>query len=98
FDVLEVMHASNPCFGIIVALKTPELLCMPTGFKGLHDRFEPAGTFGVILPGIVLEVIRMIDQTNVHTLLLEQSMPKMRLLSLVYCPHPLPAMRAVWQG
>ncbi len=65
-NMVRLMYVSHPGFRIVMNLETVHRLGGVTGFKRLHHGFEAAGPFGVLVAGVVLEIIGMIDQAYLH--------------------------------
>jgi hypothetical protein len=72
-DMSEIMYGSSPGCGIMIALKSHEMLRLATRLQGLHDRLESARAFGMVIASMMLQVIGMINQTDVHSVLLDQN-------------------------
>jgi hypothetical protein len=90
-DVRQVMHFGDPPLDIGVGLEWNELLSLTTGFEGLHDGFEPGRAFWMLLSSMVLEVIWMIYQTDVHTFLLAKWVNSRKGAKVVYRALSRPA-------
>jgi hypothetical protein len=67
------MDRCRPGGGIVIVLKGHEMLRMSAALQCLHNGFQPTGSFGMLLTSMMLEVIGMIDEADVHNVLLEQS-------------------------
>jgi hypothetical protein len=46
---------------------------MPARFEGVHDGLEATRAFRMVVASMMLEVIGMINQANVHTVLLDKN-------------------------
>jgi hypothetical protein len=69
----EIMDRCRPGGRIVMALKGHEMLRMPTHLQCLHNGFQSTGPFRMLRTSMMLEVIGMIDEADVHNVLLEQS-------------------------
>jgi hypothetical protein len=65
---------------------------MPARLEGLHDGLESPRAFRMVVASMMLEVIRMIDQANVHNVLLDKNVYAQQWWRLVYCRRLVSAM------
>ena len=60
----------------MINLERDQRLHLVAGLESLHNRFESAGAFRMLLAGMVLEIIGVIHQAYLHNVLLvEKTQP-----------------------
>jgi hypothetical protein len=61
-----MVHLRDPVTGIVIPGELDELSGTTTHLQGAHNRFQTVSTLGMVHPWIVLQIIGMIDETNIH--------------------------------
>jgi hypothetical protein len=61
-----MVHVRDPVTRVVIPGEMDELSGPATRLKGAHNRLQTVSTLGMVHPWIVLQIIGMIDEPNIH--------------------------------